>query len=239
MKNHGKTHTGQDGKERHEVKDEKPAAPHGHAHEKGEKHVGQDQAEKAKPAEKSGAEAMAAKMAALQESHIRLLADFDNYRKRSVKEKEAAARLVRESMLMEFLPVIDNVELGINAALAHKVDKVFVDGYRMIASQLSASLAKFGLKPQDALGAPFDANVHEAIQQAPSEQYPAGTVMTVVRKGYLSGDVVLRPAQVIVSTGPLLPPASTVPALPVQGVEDAGKPAEQPAAAPREKNNGA
>lgn len=202
MKNHSKTHTGPDGKEHNEAKVEKAGGPHAHGHEKAGDHVHPVTEETDKPAEKAPDDPIAAKIAGLEDRHLRLLADFDNYRKRSMKDREAASRMVRENMLMEFLPVIDNIELGMNAALAHKMDKVFVDGYRMIADQLAVALAKFGLKPQEAQGTQFDANVHEAIQLVQSDEHPAGAVITVVRKGYLSGDMVLRPAQVIVSSGP-------------------------------------
>lgn len=193
-KNHAKQNTDSDGSEQVAGKEEKPAAGHGHAH-------GHDKPDKHAPAGKKD-DAMAAKLADLEDRHLRLLADFDNYRKRSMREKEAAARLVRENMLIEFLPVIDNIELGINAALAHKADKAFIDGYRMVSDQLTAALARFGLKAQEAEGVQFDPNLHEAIQQVPSADHPAGTVLSVVRKGYLSGDAVLRPAQVLVSSGP-------------------------------------
>ncbi|MEI6809577.1 MAG: nucleotide exchange factor GrpE [bacterium] len=223
MKNHSKTHTGAEGKEHHEAKDEKSAA-HVHAHDKTDKQQPVD-AETDKPVEKTADDPVAAKIAGLEDRHLRLLADFDNYRKRSMKDRESASRLVRENMLMEFLPVIDNIELGMNAALAHKMDKVFVDGYRMIADQLAVALAKFGLKPQEAQGLQFDANVHEAIQMVQSDEHPAGTVVTVVRKGYQSGEVVLRPAQVIVSSGPAVPVGDEKPAESTgQAADESAKP---------------
>lgn len=236
MKNHAKPHAGADGKEHDATKEAQHVPPHGygHAREKAGKHVPHGKpvpAEPNKSAEEPPDEDSAKKLADLEDRHLRLLADFDNYRKRSLREKETAARLMRENMLMEFLPVIDSIELGINSAHAHKMDKAFVDGYRMISDQLSATLARFGLAPQDAQGAQFDANVHEAVQHVPSEEYPAGTVMAVVRKGYLSGDAVLRPAQVVVSSGS----ASAAPVVGEAAAEETEVSVEQPAGEPPEE----
>lgn len=201
MKTSNNQHAGHDGKEPHPAKDDKPASSHSHG--KHDKHGTSEKPEQAgtvKPPD-APANPLEAKLSDLEDRQLRLLADFDNYRKRSLREKETTARLVRENMLLELLPVIDSIELGINAALSHKKDKAFVDGYRMVSDQLSAALAKFGLQQQQAQGAQFDANLHEAVQQIVSEEHPAGTVLSVIRKGYLSGDVVLRPAQVVVSSG--------------------------------------
>ncbi|MEI6971079.1 MAG: nucleotide exchange factor GrpE [bacterium] len=209
MKNHTKSNADPDVDVHNADKEEKPAAGHGHGHAHGHEKAGKHapaaapaQVEADKPAGKKD-EAMAVRLAELEDSKLRLLADFDNYRKRSVRDREAAVRLARENMLVEFLPVIDNIELGINAAMSHNVDKAFVEGYRMVADQLTAALARFGLKPQDAEGAQFDPNLHEAIQQVPSDEHEAGKVISVARRGYLSGDAVLRPAQVVVSSGPV------------------------------------
>jgi len=201
MKTSNNQHASQDGKEPHPAKDDKSISAHSHGkHDKHGTSAKPEQSGTVKPPD-APANPLEAKLADLEDRQLRLLADFDNYRKRSLREKETTARLVRENMLMELLPVIDSIELGINAALSHKKDKAFVDGYRMVSDQLSAALAKFGLQQQQAQGAQFDANLHEAVQQVLSEEHPAGTVLAVIRKGYLSGDVVLRPAQVVVSSG--------------------------------------
>jgi len=149
------------------------------------------------------------KLAELEERNIRLLADFDNFRKRSVRERDEISRQVRENILKEFLPIIDNLELGLNAAVSHNADSAFVEGYRMVSGQLTAALARLGLTPVFATGVAFDSAMHDAIQQMPSESVPEGMVLEVVRKGYLVNDKLIRTAQVVVSSGPSTPAKET------------------------------
>ena len=138
----------------------------------------------------------------LQEAQDRVLrtrADFDNYRKRMAREMERVRKTAGELMIHDILPGIDNLDL----ALQHADDQSsgLAEGVQMVYKQLQDALAGHGLKTIDALGELFDPNVHEAVSQAPSEEYDKGHITQVFQTGYTLGDVVLRPSKVVVSTG--------------------------------------
>jgi molecular chaperone GrpE len=129
---------------------------------------------------------------------LRSQADFDNFRKRSAREKEDAVRYANGQLLERLIPIIDNFELG----LAHAgADSPIVAGMAMVAKQLNDFLLEFGVTPIDATGQPFDPNLHEAIAHQASDKVPEGTVINMVRKGFKLKDRLLRPANVVVSKG--------------------------------------
>lgn len=140
--------------------------------------------------------------AELQDRLLRAVADLDNYRKRTAREMNDIARRTADEVLLELLPVLDTMERGMNSAVKHDADKAFVDGYRMARDQMASTLEKFGLKAIKSLNEPFDHSRHDAIHQMPSDSVAEGIVMEELRKGYMSGDRLLRPAQVVVSSGP-------------------------------------
>ena len=134
--------------------------------------------------------------------YVRSVADMDNFRRRTVREKEELRQFAASKVLEDLLPVLDNLGLGLAAAKAPNADlKTLVGGISMVAEQLKTSLAGHGLKEINPLGQPFDANLHEAISQQPSETVAEDSVVTVVRTGYSLNGRLLRPASVIVSTG--------------------------------------
>ncbi len=138
-----------------------------------------------------------------EKSHrLRALADLDNWRKRSARDHAIAVGKAHSDVVIEFLPVLDNLEL----ALEHAKDGVGIEGLRegvsMVLKQFRASLAKFGIQEIDAAGRPFDPTFHEAMAQSPSEEYPAGIVIKQWQKGFLLGDRLIRPCRVVVSSGP-------------------------------------
>lgn len=139
---------------------------------------------------------------------LRLRADFDNYRKRSLREKGEIYENANEALMLELLPVIDHLQLAINSAKEHKANAAFQDGLQLIADQLMTALAKYGLNPFNSGKQPFDANLHEAISCLPSETEPEGTIITQSRPGYRFKNKMLRPAQVVVSGGKPCPPQS-------------------------------
>lgn len=141
----------------------------------------------------------AAELAALKDRHTRLLADFDNFRKRQARERDALVKRANENLLTELLPVLDHLELAISKA-ADGGDPV-VTGVKMVYGQFTATLEKFGMTPVDARGKPFDPMFHEALSQAASDTVPAGTVLAQLRRGWLLSGRLLRPAQVVVSSG--------------------------------------
>lgn len=130
---------------------------------------------------------------------LRTRADFDNYRKRMAREMERVRKTAAELLIRDLLPGIDNLDL----ALQHADDKsaALAQGVEMVYKQIQDALGGHGLTPIDALGQPFDPNVHEAVSQVPSEEYPKDHVAQVFQTGYTLGDVVLRPSKVVVSTG--------------------------------------
>ena len=138
----------------------------------------------------------------LRDRLLRLQADFDNYRKRVQREKNELYRRANEDIMMELLPVLDHLDIALEAAETHDAPDAFVEGFRLVSEQLVAALGKFGLKPVDAEGEAFDVNLHEAVSHLPSPDVPEEHVMNQVRRGYKLSDFLLRPAQVVVSSGP-------------------------------------
>ncbi|HEY8991081.1 MAG TPA: nucleotide exchange factor GrpE [Luteolibacter sp.] len=135
--------------------------------------------------------------------YVRSVADLDNHRRRTIREKEELRQFAASKVLEDLLPVIDNLGLGLAAAKAPNADlKTLVGGISMVADQLKSSLANHGLKEVNPVGQPFDPNLHEAISQQPSADVAEGSVVTVVRTGFTLNGRLLRPASVIVSTGP-------------------------------------
>jgi molecular chaperone GrpE len=127
----------------------------------------------------------------------RTQADFDNYRKRAVREQQAFAARAAERLVAKLLPVLDDLERAIEAAEQHEDAKV-VEGVEMTKSALAAALASEGVEEIPAEGI-FDPHVHEALLAQPAEGVEAGTILQVVQRGYKLGDAVLRPARVIVA----------------------------------------
>lgn len=130
----------------------------------------------------------------------RLQAEFDNFRKRTLKEKEELVKYASERVVAELLPVIDNFERALEAAKNSQDISSFAQGVEMIFRQLNNVLGKEGLAPIEAVGQAFDPNIHEAIMQVESEEHPANTVVEEVQKGYYLKDKVLRPSMVKVSS---------------------------------------
>lgn len=135
----------------------------------------------------------------LKDRYLRVCAEYDNYRKRTTREIKEIREVATEHLIKDLLPVLDNFE----RALQHVPDPedAFASGIRMVFSQLKDTLMARGLLPIEAMGQPFDPNVHEALAQIESEQ-PEGTVVQEYQKGYLLGKRILRPAKVVVSKLP-------------------------------------
>lgn len=135
-----------------------------------------------------------------KDRYTRLMADFDNFRKRQVREREETVKRANEALICELLPVIDHLDLAF--AAVSDPDDPFVTGIRIVADQLHAALAKADAKPIDATGQLFTPEQCEALGQMPSDTVPTGHVVVQVRKGWLLAGRLLRPAQVMVSSGP-------------------------------------
>jgi len=136
-----------------------------------------------------------------KEIALRSVADLDNYRKRMAREKDEAIRFANASFLERLIPILDNFELGLQAAKATGGHSAVVDGMSMVSRQLQDFLTGCGIETVDATGQPFNPNIHEAIAQEESEEVEEGHVIRQVRKGYRLKDRLIRPANVVVSKG--------------------------------------
>jgi len=136
-----------------------------------------------------------------KEIALRSVADLDNYRKRMAREKDEAIRFANASFLERLIPILDNFELGLQAAKATGGQSAVVDGMSMVSRQLQDFLTACGIETVDATGQPFNPNIHEAIAQEESAEVEEGQVIRQVRKGYRLKDRLIRPANVVVSKG--------------------------------------
>jgi len=147
------------------------------------------------------AEALAKEEEPLQLQLLRMKADFDNFRKRTQRERSEVFLFANESLFLEMLPVIDHFEMGLKSAEDHQTESSITEGFKLVYNQLLDLLKKFNVTPIETLGKTFDPHHHEALTHMPSEQ-PAESIVEEFRKGYRLGDKLLRAAQVVVSSGP-------------------------------------
>jgi molecular chaperone GrpE len=138
---------------------------------------------------------------------VRLAAEFDNYKKRTLRERDALIQSANERLIRELLPVVDSADRAAAHTGGDDDSEAFKTGVRMILEELPKILANRGLKEMEAKGLPFDPNLHEALMQVASDE-DAGNVVDVVERGYLLGESVLRHAKVVVSQGPAVEDAS-------------------------------
>jgi len=129
----------------------------------------------------------------------RLKAEFDNYKKRSLKEQERRISLFSEALIKQFLPTMDDLERALGLVKRTKDTTNFVQGVEIIFNQLKNILEKQGLKEIKAKGELFDPHFHEAMMKVELEKYPDNLVVEEIRKGYKLKDRVLRPAMVKVN----------------------------------------
>ena len=130
----------------------------------------------------------------------RVQADFENYRKRALRDQERLVAHAHERLVRELLPIVDDLERALEAAERHE-EAQLVDGVKLVEKSLRAALAKEGLTEIDTSGR-FDPHVHEALLTQPAEDAEPGSVVGVVQRGYRLGDKVVRPARVIVAADP-------------------------------------
>ena len=134
--------------------------------------------------------------------YLRAVADLENFRRRTVREKDELRQFAAGRVLEDLLPVLDNLSLGLVAAKAPNADlKNLVGGIGMVLEQLKSSLSNHGLKEINPVGQKFDPNQHESIASQPSNDVAEGSVLHVVRIGYSLNGRLLRPASVVVSSG--------------------------------------
>jgi len=140
--------------------------------------------------------------AANYDRYARAMADLENFRKRTVREKDELRQFASAGVMEDIIPVLDNLALGIAAAKQQTDVKSIVDGIGLVLEQLKAALAKNGLKEVNPVGQAFDPNLHDCISHQPSAEVPEEKVSQVVRLGYTLNGRLLRPASVVVSSGP-------------------------------------
>lgn len=136
----------------------------------------------------------------LKDTHERLLrsaAEFDNFKKRALKEKEDTQKFGSERLLKDFLPVMDNLERALDHAEQHDLKQV-IEGVRLVQKLFESTLAKHGVIGFSAVGKPFDPGFHEALMQQESDQ-PPNTVISEMARGYKLHDRLVRPAAVVVA----------------------------------------
>ena len=135
----------------------------------------------------------------LNDKVLRQMAEFENFRKRTDKEKSQQFELGQGNVLEKLLPVVDNFERGLAAVPEAEKDGAFADGMNKIYKQLIKQLEDLGVTPIEAVGKEFDPNLHNAVMQVESQEYESGIVAQELQKGYMFHDTVLRHSMVAVA----------------------------------------
>ena len=138
-------------------------------------------------------------IAELQDKVTRQMAEFDNFRKRSEKEKAAMYSMGARDVLEKMLEVLDNFERGFDAVEEDDQDDAFVQGMQMVYKQMLEALEKLGVKPIEAVGQPFDPNYHNAVMHEDNEEAGENEVVEEFQKGYMYHDDVIRHSMVKVA----------------------------------------
>jgi molecular chaperone GrpE len=132
--------------------------------------------------------------------YLRIAAEFENFKKRTIRETEDFRKYANESLLKEMLPVVDNLERAIDSASANTNESdSLVKGVDLTLKEILRVFEKFGVTPIDCLEKPFDPAYHQAVLQEESDAYPENTVIREFQRGYMIRERLLRPAMVVVS----------------------------------------
>lgn len=144
-------------------------------------------------------EAAKEKIAELEDKVVRQMAEFENFRKRTEKEKQFMFETGAKSIIEKMLPVIDNFERGLATVPEDKTEDPFVDGMNRVYKQMLTDLEAAGVKVIEAVGNEFDPNLHNAVMQVDSEEYESGVVAAELQKGYTYRETVVRHSMVSVT----------------------------------------
>lgn len=140
--------------------------------------------------------------AAQQDRYLRSVADFENFRKRTLREKDELRQFAAANVVEDLIPILDSLGLGLAAAKQGTGDsKSIIDGVAMVLEQFKGALTRHGLKEINPLGHTFDPNLHDCLAHQPADA-PEEQVIQVIRLGYSLNGRLLRPASVVVSSGP-------------------------------------
>ena len=137
-------------------------------------------------------EAMQEKIAGLEDRVKRQMAEFENFRKRTEKEKQTMFSMGERNVIEKMLPIVDNFERGLAAVPENEKDTALASGMEMVYRQLVKQLEDLGVTPIEAVGQEFDPSFHNAVMQVESDEYPSGTVAQEFQKGYKYHDSVIR-----------------------------------------------
>lgn len=143
-------------------------------------------------------EALKEQIEQLEDRVKRQMAEFENFRKRTDREKQAMFETGAKSVIEKMLPVVDNFERGLATVPEESKEDPFVDGMNRVYKQLLTELDNIGVKPIEAVGQEFDPNLHNAVMQVASEEYESGVVAQELQKGYTYRDSVVRHSMVAV-----------------------------------------
>lgn len=149
------------------------------------------------PAEEDKTAELEAQLQEKNDRILRLQADFENFRRRTAKEKEELAAVITQNLLTDLLPLLDNFERAM--AVEQSDVEAFQKGVEMIFTQLREVMEKHGLENIEAEGAAFDPNVHQAVMRVENPDVEDGTITQVLQKGYQAKGRVIRPAMVQVA----------------------------------------
>lgn len=139
-----------------------------------------------------------ARIEELEDKVVRQMAEFENYRKRTEKEKTAMFEVGAKSVVEKILPIVDNFERGLAAIPDNEKASPFADGMNMIYKQLMTELEGIGVKPIEAVGMEFDPDFHNAVMQVENDELESGTVAQELQKGYMYRETVVRHSMVAV-----------------------------------------
>lgn len=137
-----------------------------------------------------------------QNGYLRVMADFDNYRKRQREETARMASSACEGLIVKLLPIIDNFDRTLKAADAEHSYESLVEGVTLTLRQVREMLERQGLEPIEAVGQEFNPEFHEALMRVETDEYPENTIIDELEKGYTMNGRVIRPARVRVAVAP-------------------------------------
>ncbi len=181
-----------------EAAEEAPEAEKGEAEGANPKSWAEKRAEKKQAKQDKKNDSYKEQIAQLEDKVKRQLAEFENFRNRTEKEKTAMFEIGAKSVIEKMLPVVDNFERGLATVPEEKREDPFVDGMNRIYKQLLTELENLGVKPIETVGKEFDPNLHNAVMQVESEEYESGIVAQELQKGYTYRDSVVRHSMVAV-----------------------------------------
>jgi molecular chaperone GrpE len=147
-------------------------------------------------------DALEHQIAELKDRELKAQAELENFRRRILRDVDLQLKFAALPFVRDLLEVVDNLHRATESTASGSGAEGVVAGVRLVQQQLASVLAKHHCAPIESVGKAFDPNVHQAIAQHASQEFPAGTVMMETSMGYMMHDRVIRPSMVIVSTGP-------------------------------------